>query len=200
MRAVALAPALPLPPAAEQIDAAAIERLARGEIAALGEIYQRHHGDVFRYVARATGNSGEVDDIVHNTFLTVPSAARRYDGSAPCRAWILGIASRLIHRRNRSLGRLARMLLRLHQEPAPVAPSSQSPERSALVREDLSELGRALMCLTHDKRTVLLMAEVEGLPCDDIAAALEIPVGTVWTRLHHARAEIRERLRKRNLR
>ena len=53
---------------------------------------------------------------------------------------------------------------------------------------------RALARLSEAKRVTLLMAEVEGLSCDEIAQALEIPIGTVWTRLHAARRELRQAL------
>jgi RNA polymerase sigma-70 factor (ECF subfamily) len=55
-------------------------------------------------------------------------------------------------------------------------------------------LADALERLSEPKRIVLLLAETEGLSSDDIAAALHIPVGTVWTRLHHARRDLRRLL------
>jgi RNA polymerase sigma-70 factor (ECF subfamily) len=56
--------------------------------------------------------------------------------------------------------------------------------------EARDDLARALEQLSTAKRTVLLMAEVEGMTCAEIADALGIPIGTVWTRLHHARREV----------
>lgn len=183
--------------ASEHADAAAMERLARGEIHALGEIYERHHAAVRRFAARATGDASDAADIVHDTFLTVPRAARHYDGRASCRPWLLGIAARLIQRRGRSLGRLARMLGRFSDELRQRPADAVSPERAAVVGDDLAALQAALLRLSEAKRVVLLMAEVEGMSGDEIAAALDIPIGTVWTRLHHARNDLQKTLARR---
>ena len=56
------------------------------------------------------------------------------------------------------------------------------------------EVERALARLSDAKRVAILLAKVEGLSCDEIAEALQIPVGTVWTRLHAARRELRAAL------
>ena len=55
-----------------------------------------------------------------------------------------------------------------------------------------SDIERALVRISAAKRITLLMAEVEGLSCAEIAAALGVPIGTVWTRLHAARRELRQ--------
>jgi RNA polymerase sigma-70 factor, ECF subfamily len=57
-----------------------------------------------------------------------------------------------------------------------------------------SDVGRALLTIAEPKRVAFLMAEVEGLTCPEIAATLGVPIGTVWTRLHAARRELRRAL------
>jgi RNA polymerase sigma-70 factor (ECF subfamily) len=71
------------------------------------------------------------------------------------------------------------------------------PEETLLVGELRAQLSQALHSLTPQKRVVIVMAEVEGLSGPEIAQALDIPLGTVWTRLHHARAELRKQLSRR---
>jgi len=188
---------LPIP-REDRSDADAIARLARGEIDALGELYERHHAAVHGFIARATGNASDTADLVQDTFLTVPRAAAGYDGRASCRPWLLGIAARLIQRRGRSLGRLTRMLLRFVDD-ARQTPGAPSPEQSLAADADMAALDAALQRLSEAKRITLLMAEVEGLSGEEIAAALGVPIGTVWTRLHHARAELRQSLTKRGV-
>jgi RNA polymerase sigma-70 factor (ECF subfamily) len=168
-----------------------MERLARGEIHALGEIYERHHAAVHRFVARSTAGSSDTEDIVHNTFLLVPRIAKSFDARLSCRAWLLGIAARLMHRRGRSLTRFARMILGLGEEQRRAPKIASSPEQRAIVTDELEVLEAGLQSLREPKRVVLLMAEVEGLTSEEIARTLQIPVGTVWTRLHHARRELR---------
>lgn len=162
-------------------------RLAAGQLGALGDLYDRYHAPVRTFLARATRDADDVDDLVHATFLEAAKSAERYDGRDNARPWLIGIAAQLLRRRHRSVARLVSVLASLkdtlHQFTDP-RPSLQS-------RTDLE---RALARLSEPKRTALLMAEVEGLTAPEIAAALAIPVGTVWTRLHAARKELRELL------
>jgi RNA polymerase sigma-70 factor (ECF subfamily) len=192
--------ALPAPEEGEQLDRLALERLASGETSALGELYERHHAAVHRFVSRATSDARDVDDIVQNAFLLVPGAASRFDGRASCRGWLIGIAANVIHRRGRSLARYAKMLGRFGEEVFSHGSRSSSPERDAMIGDDRAALGAALARLGDRKRIVLVMAEIEGLSCDEIAQVLSVPVGTVWTRLHHARRELRTALEKRGVR
>ena len=71
-----------------------MSRLATGEIGALGELYDRHHASLRRFLGRATGDAEDVDDLVHATFLAAAKSADRYDGRASGRPWLIGIAVR----------------------------------------------------------------------------------------------------------
>ena len=72
--------------------------------------------------------------------------------------------------------------MRLATQPLRAAPEIADTRR---------DLEAGLAQLSSAKRSVLVLAEVEGFSCEEIAGMLEIPVGTVWTRLHHARRELR---------
>jgi RNA polymerase sigma-70 factor (ECF subfamily) len=174
-------------PAAETSDAAIMSRLARGDSGALGELYDRHQAPVRRFVARATSDAGDVDDLVHATFLAAAKSADRYDGRESCRPWLVGIAAQFLRRRHRAFGRLVAVLTSLGSARA----SAFDPRSTLDARPDVE---RALRLLSEPKRVTFLMAELEGLSCPEIAAALDIPIGTVWTRLHAARRELRQAL------
>jgi len=164
-----------------------VRRLARGEIGALGELYDRYREPVRRFVARATSNAEDVDDLVHATFLAAAKSASRYDGRPSCRPWLVGIAVQLLRRRRRSLGLLFSVLSSLRG----VRSTGTDPRPALQARADVEQaLGR----LSEVKRISLLLAEVEGLSCAEIAEALGVPIGTVWTRLHAARRELRQAL------
>lgn len=165
-------------------DAQALARLAGGDMAALGELYDRHHAAVRGFLARTTGDADEAEDLVHSTFLAVPKAASSFDPSRPCRAWLFGIAVRMMRRQRAAGARWTRMLGRFREV---LNPSAGDPERIVSARRDLSRVEEALYAMSEAKRLVLVMAEVEGMSCEQIAETLDIPVGTVWTRLHHAR-------------
>jgi RNA polymerase sigma-70 factor (ECF subfamily) len=169
----------------EPSDPELLGRVAAGEINALGELYDRYHRVVRRFVARATSDAEDVDDLVHATFLEATKSAPRYDGRPSCRPWLIGIAVQLLRRRRRSFGRLLAVLASLRGVRAPI-----SDPRPAL--QARSDVKRALATLSEVKRVTILMAEVEGLTCVEIAAMTSVPIGTVWTRLHAARRELRD--------
>jgi RNA polymerase sigma-70 factor (ECF subfamily) len=161
-----------------------MRRLAAGEIGALGDLYDRYHEGIRRFVARATSDAEDVDDLLHATFLAAAKSASRYDGRSSCRPWLIGIAAQLLRRRRQTFGRFLAVLSSLRGTRATTA----DPRPVLQARGDVE---RGLVKLSEVKRITLLMAEVEGLSCAEIAAALDVPIGTVWTRLHAARRELR---------
>ena len=185
-RAKSHTPLREAPPAS---DADVMRRLATGEIGALGEIYDRYYEPIRRFVARATSDAEDVDDLVHATFLAAAKSAERYDGRPCCRPWLIGIAAQLLRRRGQSFGRFLAVLSSLRGTRA----ASVDPRPALQARSDLE---RALAGIGEAKRIALLMAEVEGLSCAEISAVLRVPIGTVWTRLHAARRELRRALEK----
>jgi RNA polymerase sigma-70 factor (ECF subfamily) len=172
------------PHAPQSSDAELLQRVAAGQLGALGELYDRHRAPLRAFIGRATGDAHDVDDLIHATFLAAAKSAERYDGRTSCRPWLIGIAAKLLRRRRRAFARLGAVLAALR---GTVQPASD-PRPVLQARADVE---RALARLSEVKRITLLMAEVEGLSCDEIARALEIPIGTVWTRLHAARRELR---------
>ncbi len=163
-------------------DADALRRVAGGDVGALGEVYDRHARALLAFVARATG-SQDAEDVVQSTFVRAARVASTYDdrgGSA--RAWLFGIAARIVQERRRSLVRFARALLGFGSDDGAARVPSNAHR---------SDLDKGLKQLSDAKRIVLVLAEVEGFTCDEVAKILCIPVGTVWTRLHHARRELR---------
>ena len=171
--------------AVEATDPVLMQRLARGDLGALGELYDRYHAPLRRFIARATRDAEDVDDLVHGTFLAAAKSAERYDGRAVSRPWLIGIAVQLLRRRRQTLGRFLAVLSTLRG----TALLSRDPRPALHARTDVE---RALRRLSEAKRLTVLMAEVEGLSCAEIATALGVPIGTVWTRLHAARRELRQ--------
>jgi RNA polymerase sigma-70 factor, ECF subfamily len=175
------------PHAEESSDAGLMTRMTGGDSGALGELYDRHQASLRRFLARATSDAADVDDLVHAAFLEAAKSAGRYDGRASCRPWLVGIAAQLLRRRRRAFGRFVAVLSSL----GGVRSGVLDPRPGLQARTDVE---RALHALSEPKRITFLMAELEGLTCPEIADALNIPIGTVWTRLHAARRELRAAL------
>jgi len=173
-------------------DADLVRRVADGDLSPLGVLYDRHHEGVRQFVARATGSGADADDITHEAFLTLAKIAARYDGRPSARPFLLGIAAQLVRRRKRGLGRWAQALTSF----ADTFTDSRvrTPEDAASTTEEMRRFDDALGRLTEEKRLVFLLVEREGLAGEEVARALDIPVNTVWTRLHHARNDLRKAL------
>jgi RNA polymerase sigma-70 factor (ECF subfamily) len=168
-------------------DSDAVQRLAAGDIEALGELYDRHQSSVRRLARRMGAAASDADDVVHATFLAARDNAASFEPERSCRAWLLGIAANLTQQQHRKHARWRRLLGAFRpQESA----GGADPERAVAAREGLGRVEQALLGLAEPKRIVVIMAELEGLSGQEIADALAIPVGTVWTRLHHARREL----------
>lgn len=170
----------------EDIDERAMRRLSQGNVEALGLLYDRHQGAVRRFADRMLGSGGDVDEVVHATFLELMKSAPGFDLSRSVRAWVLGIAATVVQRGRVVSARRTRILKSL----PPPSSEQPDPERLSAAREELGWLSTALSRMNEAKRAVLLLIEVEGLRGEEVAQALEIPIGTVWTRLHHARKEL----------
>jgi RNA polymerase sigma-70 factor, ECF subfamily len=180
-------PARPAPAADPEL----VTAVAGGDLAALGELYDRHARDVWRAVRRALDDESDADDVVHATFVALPRLAPSYDGRASCRNWLCGIGVRLALRHRRGAYRFRRMLESFANTLVRRAPTTaQSPELAASNQEALATLNRALRELSAKKRAVFVLVELEGLSAEEAARALGIPAATARTRLFHARREL----------
>ncbi len=179
-------------PNASGSDAALLQRISDGDFSALGALYDLYVDDVRRFLVRATGSTADADDLTHETFLTLASVAARYDGRASVRPFLIGIAAQLVRRRSRSAARLARALASFAGFFSDASPPT--PEDTSCQADERRRFDRALSRLSEEKRLAFLMVEREGMSGEEAARALDVPINTVWTRLHHARAELRRAL------
>ena len=156
----------------------------QGDEAAFATLVQRHGPMVRGLCRRLLGNPHDAEDVLQVTFLRAAKIAGAFDGRAlGARAWLFGIAGHVIQERRRSLLRFSRAVPRL---------GTGAMVGSIPTETHRSDLDRGLRRLSQAKRVVLILAEVEEFTCEEIATMLGVPVGTVWTRLHNARKELRK--------
>lgn len=179
---------------APRSDDALLRRIAQGDLEALGELYNRHASSMWRAVARVLGSRTDARDIVHNVFLKLPKIAALYDGRADAHGWLIGIAVRTSLRHRRGTGRFLRMLTSLAQST--VAARTNSPEEVAAGRQALNRFETTFGRLSPKKRAVFVLVEIEGLTAEEASQALQVPAATVRTRLHHARRELHDAMRR----
>jgi RNA polymerase sigma-70 factor (ECF subfamily) len=173
------------PPSDAQLVTWSIEQPAH-----FAQLFDRHAAAVHRYLGRRVGELA--DDLLSETFLI---AFRRRAAYRPVhvevRPWLMGIATNLVRGHARSERRRYRALARAAAEPT-AQPSDEQGSADRLVAEALrGPLAAALAALKPGDRDVLLLFAWEDLGYEEIAAVLDIPVGTVRSRLHRARRQTR---------
>jgi RNA polymerase sigma-70 factor (ECF subfamily) len=186
MRALACKPA--------RTDHELIAQIAQGQLEALGMLFERHEAVVRRYLGRLGASASDADDLVQATFLELPRAAPRFDASHSARSWLLGIAGMMARRQRRSLRRAAARIAAWASSLRGDACAMQGPAEQVANDAALRALAAALEQLPQKKREVFVLVTLEGLSGQEAAAALDIPLKTVWTRLHHARLALRAAL------
>ncbi|HKY39140.1 MAG TPA: RNA polymerase sigma factor [Polyangiaceae bacterium] len=172
-------------------DSELMANVADGDLQSLGQLFDRYEPHVKRLVVRLGVAVGDADDVVQDTFLEVVRTASRFDRALPVKNWLLGLAVMLVRRRRRSLSRLAARLLQAARLPSPAPPT---PAVRLEHNQQLERLERAFAALSAKKREVFALVTLEGLSHEEVSRALDLPVATVRTRLHHARLELRASL------
>jgi RNA polymerase sigma-70 factor (ECF subfamily) len=177
--------------ARDDVDDDLVTRLRRGERTAIGEAYAAHHVAVRAFARRLVGDEMAAEDIVHDVFVRLPDAVARFRGESPLRGFLIGVAAnrarhhiRAAMRRRRAMDRLA------EREPGGVA----NPGELAMRRRLADRLTAALDELPLDQRVAFVLCEVEQRTAVEAAVILEVPDGTVRSRLFHARKRLRELL------
>ena len=156
-------------------------------------IFDRHAPHLHRYLARRVGPQ-HADDLLGETFTAAFRKRDRYDRArTDARPWLYGIATLVVGQHRRDEARQ----YRLHAVALPDLPV-ESPADRAIASTSAhllrGQVGAAWQALTPGDRDVLLLVAWEDLSYDEVAAALDIPVGTVRSRLHRARKQVRDAL------
>jgi RNA polymerase sigma-70 factor (ECF subfamily) len=171
--------------AGQPTDGELVARCRNGDRAAWRLLYERYSSTVYRFICALGVPEGDREDACQEVFMSVYRSLGRFRGEARLSTWIYRIASRgstrLVQRR-RLQGMLSSLLQREPSPPPPPDPSEQTARVHLL--DDL------LKRLHPKKRLVLVLFEIEGLPIEEIAQVAGCPENTVWSRLHHARAEL----------
>ncbi|KFG01430.1 RNA polymerase sigma70 factor [Streptomyces scabiei] len=157
-------------------------------------LYDRYAPDIHRYVARRLGD-GMADDITADTFLTAFRIRGRYDRThTNARPWLYGIAGNLIGKHRRTEVRALKALARTGHDPVAASWSETWVEQTDSRVAAQGPLAGALAALPSGDRHVLLLVAWADLGYQEVAQALDIPVGTVRSRLNRARRKVRTAL------
>ena len=169
------------------------DRLRRGDPRAFEQLVIAYQHRVFGVALRMLRNRGEAEEIAQEVFLRVHRAVGDFRGEAKLSTWLYAITSRLC------LNRLAsgeRRMAREGEESLERLRADADPAAHAERGELEAALQRAITELPEERRVVVVLRDFEGLSYEEIAAALDLPLGTVRSRLHRARTDLKEKLER----
>ncbi|MBB6410228.1 sigma-70 family RNA polymerase sigma factor [Mesorhizobium sangaii] len=177
--------------AATETDRALVDRVAKGDRAAVRLLFMRHHARIYRFVARQTGSDMMADDIANEVFLELWRQAPSFEGRSEVSTWLLGIA------RFKALSSLRKKKEDwIDDEAAAAVPdSADTPEVVTMKEDKAAALRRFVDALPEEHRTVIDLAYYHGQSVGEIGEVLGIPVATVKTRMFYARKKLGEALK-----
>jgi RNA polymerase sigma-70 factor (ECF subfamily) len=166
----------------------------QGDNSAFGELVRRYQDRLYNTVYRLVGNPDDALDVVQDAFLSAYQSLDGFKGDSRFFTWLYRIAVNTAI----SLKRKQRAALRLHagrngeggNEPLDLSEDSQ-PGAHLERAEQERRIQRALNRLSAEHRAVLILKDMEGQKYEEMADILGVPVGTIRSRLHRARAELR---------
>jgi RNA polymerase sigma factor (sigma-70 family) len=174
-------------------DAQTLRRIAGGDRQALTELYLRFRLPLFRYLLQLTPDHGLAEELLQDTLVAIWKSARSFEGRSSGRTWLFGIARRQAHNTLRQRGLPLADIAVLETLPA----CDPEPEDAALAAAERAELADALRDLPAIHREILVLVFLQELSYVETAQVLGVPIGTVKSRLNHAKRALRAQLEAR---
>lgn len=178
-------------------DAELVERWQAGDSKAFESLVRRHQGRVYRLLLRMLGSREEAEDVTQEAFLSLHRHGHRFRRESRFSTFLYRVATNAALNRRRTLGRKRSREDELATRQAagddlPSAPAG--PEDSAQAGQVERRIQEALLELSPDLRAAVVLYDIEGQSYREIAKVLEIPEGTVKSRIHRARSALRAAL------
>ena len=178
-------------------DSELVARWQAGDATAFERLVRNHERNIFRLLYRMLGSREEAEDAAQEAFLSLHRHGQRFRRESRFSTFLYRVASNAALNRRRSLGRSrvreSELALR-HASGQHVQSAPRDPEDAAHGVEVQLKVQQALRALPDDLRLAVVLYDIEGQSYRDIAEILDIPEGTVKSRIHRARLGLRERL------
>jgi RNA polymerase sigma-70 factor (ECF subfamily) len=174
-----------------------VERCKKGEDEAWRQFVDRFGAKVYSVAYHFTLKREDAEELAQEIFLKVFENLHRYDGGFPLVAWLVSLSRNLCidHYRRGKRERSFRFVS--DDAVAPMLRSADDPAADAIRKERVKLLFAALAEIPEDLAEILVLRDLDGLAYEEIGRALELPDGTVKSRLFRARAEVAKRIRER---
>ena len=174
-------------------DAECVRKLQRGETDAFEILISRHQKTIFNLVYRMLGDHDEAAEISQEVFLSAYRAIASFRGEANFSTWLYRIAINHATTRRKTMNLRQQHNVPIEHTEA-VSDPHPGPAEAAEKRELREHVQQALNSLDPDDATVILLRDLQDVPYEDVARVLEIPIGTVKSRLHRARQALKAKL------
>ncbi len=178
-------------------DRALIDRSLAGDTDAFGRLVRRHQDRLYGTLTHLLGSPQDALDVAQEAFVLAWQNLASFRGDSAFYSWLFRIAHNAaasFRRRDRRPSRWLDGQRDLQvDEPADPSPAND-PAAGMVIDERRLLVQAALADLPDDYRTVLVLKEMDGLSYEEIAAVLDCPIGTVRSRIHRARTELKEKL------
>ena len=189
-------------PAPDDCDEQLVARCQAGERAAFDEIVARHGARLHRLCFHALGDADEAADAAQDALVRAWRGLKNFRGDSALSTWLHRIALNVVHDRlaKRKREPLPFSATPSHDDEESESPETRlpdnapSPESAAMTREKQNAVRVALAQLSQDHRAALILFDIEGRSYEEAAAILELPMGTLKSRLSRARLALRELL------
>lgn len=149
------------------------------------DLFVAHAAYIASFLRRLGMPASEVDDLVQDVFLIAHTKGGFTPGEAKPRSWLSAIAVRLVQNKRRSLARSREDANELAMEFA--ATSDKTPAERLELQRSLARVQSALDSMDVEHRATFILYELENESCQTISELLQVPIGTVYSRLHKAR-------------
>lgn len=184
----------------EQSDLALVERVQRGDKSAFDVLVLRYQQKVLKLVARYVRDAMEAEDVTQEAFIKAYRALPAFRGDSAFYTWLYRIAintakNALVSSKRRPLDYDLDLQDSSQQELHARLKDTATPEHLLLTEEIRATVNGAMAELPEDLRTAIVLREIDGLSYEEIAAAMDCPVGTVRSRIFRAREAIDRKLR-----
>jgi len=176
-----------------------IEECLQGDTAAFGVLVRRYQERLYHSIYRLVENAEDSQDVVQEAFLNAYQSLEGFKGDSRFFTWLYRIAVNTAISLKRKHRAMVRMEKATNGEHAldPLDPSAANrPEHALEQAEQQLRVRQALARLSPEHRAVLVLKDIEGQKYETMAEILHVPIGTIRSRLHRARLELRELLEK----
>jgi RNA polymerase sigma-70 factor (ECF subfamily) len=174
-----------------------VERCRQGEDEAWRELVDVFGQKIYSVAYHFTLKREDAEELAQEIFLKIFENLHRYDGSFPLAAWIVSLSRNLCIDRYRRRKREKSFRFVTDDAVAPMLRSKDDPAADALKNERTKILFSALAEIPEDLAEILVLRDLDGLAYEEIGLALELPDGTVKSRLFRARTEVARKIRER---